>query len=338
MGRVSTSNYAGAVDTTFQWATSGNDRFSRELDLYRLAQALEIHDHSAGKGLAVARIQNGLVGSDQLAADAVTTEKIADNAITSVLVALDALGALDIAPGAIGTSEIADDAITQVKMGDQSVGTNELANTSVTAAKMALLAITTGNIQDGAVGGTKIGNDQVSTQHYAPGSVDVFAIGANAVTGAHVLDASLGGADIGNDQVSTNHYAPGSVDTAALGDGQVTDAKIAGMDGSKLVDSSVTQSKLAVAIPLVSTATFAGDGATKNINTGLAILRCVVLQAITGAASPRMFILTGHDAIGLIPASAIINVSGSGFTGGQFGVSATTNAVGSTYRWVAIGY
>lgn len=56
MARVTTTNYNAEADTQFAWATTGSDFFSRELDLYRLAQAVEEHDHSAGRGLAVTRI------------------------------------------------------------------------------------------------------------------------------------------------------------------------------------------------------------------------------------------------------------------------------------------
>lgn len=56
MSRVATTWYGALTDTQFQWATTDNDRFDRELDLYRLAQALELHTHETGKGLPVGRL------------------------------------------------------------------------------------------------------------------------------------------------------------------------------------------------------------------------------------------------------------------------------------------
>lgn len=83
MTRQSTSNYGAVTDTQFAWATSDADIFDRELDLYRQAQALENHDHSSTRGLAVTRLAAGVVVDASLAALAVTEAKIATGAVTN---------------------------------------------------------------------------------------------------------------------------------------------------------------------------------------------------------------------------------------------------------------
>lgn len=87
MARVTTSNYGAAVDTQFAWATTDADLFDREFDLYRLAQAVEAHDHSATRGLAVSRLAANSVPTAALQANAVTTAKIADANITNTKLA-----------------------------------------------------------------------------------------------------------------------------------------------------------------------------------------------------------------------------------------------------------
>lgn len=98
MSRIATSYYGADADTTFAWATTDNDRFDRSQDLYCLAQAVEHHDHSSTRGLAVARIATGAidepaygsltVSTRALANLAVTTGKLADGAVTDVKLAI----------------------------------------------------------------------------------------------------------------------------------------------------------------------------------------------------------------------------------------------------------
>jgi hypothetical protein len=147
MVRIATTNYAGSTDTTFEWATVGTDRFSRLLDLYKLAQALELHTHAASKGLAVERVANGSIGTAQLAAGAVDATKLATDSVTAIAVALDAIGALELANGSVDTAAIIDLAVT----------TQKLADLAVTAAKIADANITSAKILDGNVTAAKLG-------------------------------------------------------------------------------------------------------------------------------------------------------------------------------------
>ncbi len=66
MSRVKSSHYgavAAGLDgaTEFYWATQGNDSFSREQDMASMARALDGHDHTNGKGLAVAGYAAGSI-------------------------------------------------------------------------------------------------------------------------------------------------------------------------------------------------------------------------------------------------------------------------------------
>lgn len=97
MSRLPTNNYGADADTTFQYATTDNDQFDREKDLYNLSLAVERHDHSAGRGLAVSRLAAEAVNSAAIAPLAiqsthignlqVTTDKYATASITAVKLA-----------------------------------------------------------------------------------------------------------------------------------------------------------------------------------------------------------------------------------------------------------
>lgn len=124
MTRISTTNYAGDTETSFMWGTSDGDRFDRELDLYRLARALEAHNHASGKGLAVARVVNALIDSAQLADGAVTAAKLGVDAVTAIAVALDAIGALELADNAVDTAAIQALAVTAAKLAAGAAASN----------------------------------------------------------------------------------------------------------------------------------------------------------------------------------------------------------------------
>lgn len=83
MSRVQTTWYAASPDTQFQWATTDNDKFDRELDLYRLAQALEYHTHENGKGLPVGRVADLSITSTMYAALSIPNGAYQDLSITS---------------------------------------------------------------------------------------------------------------------------------------------------------------------------------------------------------------------------------------------------------------
>jgi hypothetical protein len=83
MSRVTTTWYAGTTDTQFAWATTGNDLFNREQDLYRLAQALENHTHETGKGLPVGRLAALSVQTSMYAALSIPTGALQDLSVTT---------------------------------------------------------------------------------------------------------------------------------------------------------------------------------------------------------------------------------------------------------------
>lgn len=252
MTRVATSNYAGSPDTTFEWATAGTDRFSRVKDLYSLAQALEAHDHSAGKGLSVQRVVNGLIDEDQLAAGAVTATKLGSDAVTAIAVALDAIGALEIADNAVDTAAIQALAVTLAKLAANSVDASKIVDGSVGTAELANLAVTAGKLATGAA---------VSNIGYTPANTaagvfteDIQVLRSSASSTGFILLGNLGsyigvsaatllfsGATVwhaNNDGVGSELDAGkviGKIPTATPGAGAIPVA-----DGSGKLDSWIT--------------------------------------------------------------------------------------------------
>ncbi len=269
MTRVTSSNYT-TPGTQFQWATAGTDRFFRTLDLYYLSLAVEGHDHSAGKGLAVTRVANSSIDTDNIADGAVSSTKIEDLAVTAAKIAdatitkakmatdsvgtaqieVDAVTASEIAAGAVGSSELADnavdtaaiqdDAVTAAKIAAGAVGTSELADDAVTAAKIATGAVGSAELADDAVTAAKIATGAVGSAELADNAVDTASIQDDAVTAAKIVAGAVGSAEL----------ADNAVDTASIQDDAVTAAKIAAgaVGTSELADASVTAAKLGAGV------------------------------------------------------------------------------------------
>lgn len=93
MARTNATNFTGGLQ--FPYATAAADIFKKE-DVQVLAQAVDQHDHSSGKGLVLspASIPAGLI----------TSAMIADGTITSA----------DILDGTIGTVDLAGGAVTAI--------------------------------------------------------------------------------------------------------------------------------------------------------------------------------------------------------------------------------
>lgn len=242
MSRQGTTNYQAAPETMFQWATDDNDPFDRELDMSFVARALEDHDHSAGRGVAIPEdgIANGAVTVNKLGTGAVATAKIADLAVTTGKLADDAVTAAKIAAGAVGTTEIADDAVTASKIAANSigaseivtgaVGTDEIADSAVTTAKLNDDAVTQAKIGAGAVGTTELADDAVTAAKIAADTITAAEIAANAIGSSELADNAVDTAAIADDAVTTAKLAAGAVTATELGSGAVTIAKIDAID------------------------------------------------------------------------------------------------------------
>ena len=204
---------------------------------------------------------------------AVTTQKIADAAITNdkvapglsygklvdVPVALPPTGTAGgdlggsypapvIATGAVGETKIADGAVSTLKIQDGAIISLKLADGSVLTAKIADAAITTAKIEDGAVTAAKLANGAVTNDKIA-------SVEYSKLTGAPAAlpPSGAAGGDLENDYpnptikagaitegkiaagaVTSAKLAPEAVGTAAVGNNAITNEKIASVAYDKI--------------------------------------------------------------------------------------------------------
>jgi hypothetical protein len=122
---------------------------------------------------------------------------IANNAITDVKLADNAVTTTKIAANAVDNTKLADNAVTTTKIAASAVDNTKLADNAVTNLKVADNAITTTKIQDGTITGADIAATTIATGNIAD----------NAINSAKIQDASITGADIAATTITADKLA-----------------------------------------------------------------------------------------------------------------------------------
>ena len=217
------------------------------------------------------------------------TAGIADSAVTTVKIAANAITDAKIQSGGLTASGIASNAVTTIKILDGNVTTDKVADSAITNAKIAPNTIASNRLAAGAVDTAALATSGITSTKFAAGAVDTTALGAAAVTNdkianttiayaklnladgdvpgtkitsatisglqistggvltANIADSAITNAKIASGTIGVGKFANGAIDTVNIADDAVTLAKIAdGAVGSaQLVDSGVTAIKLA---------------------------------------------------------------------------------------------
>ena len=120
MARLTAVNFTGPLQ--FPYASAATDLFKKE-DVQTLAVAVDAHDHSAGKGLAIAAaaIPNGLI----------TSAMIADGTITSADIGFGQVTGGNIAASTIANANIASATITGDRIATGTIVTSNIAVNNV---------------------------------------------------------------------------------------------------------------------------------------------------------------------------------------------------------------
>ena len=193
------------------------------------------------------QVKNGGITSSKLAAGAVETTNIDNEAVTHAKLKK---GDTD---GAVATDVIRDEAITSSKLATGAVNTVNIATGAVTDQKIAADAVNAVNIATGAVTNQKIAANAVNTVNIANQVITHAKLSTTetTVTDENGLSSKVGAAvktlNIVDANVTHAKIAPNAVDAVNIATGAVTNQKIAAdaVNAVNIVDGAVTNQKIA---------------------------------------------------------------------------------------------
>lgn len=150
-------------------------------------------------------VKTGGVGTTQLAADAVTNAKLADNAVQTENILADA----------VTTAKILDANVTNAKLGPDSVTNAKIADNAVQIENMADNSVGTAEIVDANVTAAKLASDSVTTIKILDANVTTAKLAASAVTGSKISFLAQTVAEAPNDAL-VNFTMSGTPTAASL--------------------------------------------------------------------------------------------------------------------------
>ena len=215
---------------------------------------------------------------------AVTTGKLAANAVTTAKVDAAGLAAAALATDSVITAKIQDLAVTTGKLAALSVTTAKIAADAVTADELASNAVVTASIVDANVTEAKLATGAVTEAKIGTAAVTVTKVADGSLTYAklNLADGSVPGAKLTGASVTTTQIAANAINTSQIVDDAVTAAKIA--DDAITADQLATNSVTADAI--AANAVGASELADDAVDTA-AIVNVAVTEAklATGAVT-----------------------------------------------------
>jgi len=197
MARQNATNFTGSLQ--FPYATTSTDPFLKE-DIQVLAQAVDQHDHTTGKGLGV---------STAIADGSITSAKIADGTIQSGDMAAGSaaanIGTLGgVLTGTLPNPGLATGSVTSTVIADGTIAAGDLASGAAAS-----------NV--GALGGALSGT--------LP-NPSLAALPANSVGASQITDLSVGTAELADGAVTSAKIQDGAIATADLANQSVTNVKL----------------------------------------------------------------------------------------------------------------
>jgi hypothetical protein len=153
-----------------------------------------------------AKIAANAVTASEIAAGAVVAGKIAADAVTATEIAAGSITTAKIAANAVTASEIAAGAITTAKLAANSITSNEIAANTITAADIAALTITAAEIAAATITGAKI----------AAGTIAAGNIAANTITASEIAANTITATQIATNAITADEIAAGAVTAAKM--------------------------------------------------------------------------------------------------------------------------
>ena len=141
-------------------------------------------------------IPTEIIGTSNIANNAITAVKILDSNITVAKMADNSVDSDQYVNGSIDTIHIADAQVTTAKITDANVTTAKITDANVTTAKIADSNVTTAKIADSNVTTAKLATNAVTTIKITDGNVTTAKIADSQITSAKIADGAIVNADV----------------------------------------------------------------------------------------------------------------------------------------------
>jgi hypothetical protein len=166
-----------------------------------------------------AKIAANAVTASEIAAGAVVAGKIAADAVTATEIAAGSITTAKIAANAVTANEIAANTITAAKIAAGTITSNEIAANTITAADIAALTITAAQIAAATITGAKIAANTIAAGNIAADTITANEIAANAITATEIATNAITADKINAGAVTAAKMSVTSLDaiTATIG-------------------------------------------------------------------------------------------------------------------------
>ena len=231
-----------------------------------IAPAAITTDKIADNTITTVKVDTAGLGAGAIATNAITTAKIADAAVTASKIAADSITAAQIAPSAVGASELASNAVVTASIVDASITESKIANGAIATVKLGNLAVTNDKIANATIDYAKLAlaDGSVPGSKLTSGTITSDKLAANAVISIGISDAAVTTAKIADSAVTTTKVTDGAITTAKIDAAGLAAAAIAAnaITTTKVADDAITAAKLAndsTTIVQAGTPTGSGD-------------------------------------------------------------------------------
>ena len=203
----------------------------------------------AANAVTTAKVDAAGLAAAALATDSVITAKIQDLAVTTGKLAALSVTTAKIAADAVTADELAADAVVTASIVDANVTEAKLATGAVTEAKIGTAAVTVTKVADGSLTYAKLNlaDGSIPGAKLTSASVTTTQIAANAINTSQIVDDAITAAKIADDAITADQLATGSVTADAIAVDAVGASELANdaVDTAAIVDAAVTEAKLA---------------------------------------------------------------------------------------------
>lgn len=171
----------------------------------------------------------GFVTAALIANGAVETAKIALDAITAPLIAANAVTTTEIADNSISTPKLIANSVTAAKIAAGTITATEIATDAITAVKILAGSITTAKIATGAITSNEIAANTITAADIAAGTITSNEIAANTIVAGDIASGTITATQIAASTITADKLSVSTLSAITANLGTVTAGSISGV-------------------------------------------------------------------------------------------------------------